>query len=767
VRAFTISLVCAGLVCTGAGGAWAEAPPPGAVAARNAALEAVAKAVRRGFYPRAFRGEQSYWTLLGVDGGAASGLISEDGAIELGKGGPSIEPFVIEHGRLVTWADVAETQSLQAGFLPIPSVTWRRRGWRLKVTSFATGPAASVRLMARYDLRNLTSRPLRLTLALAVRPLQVNGPEQFLNTPGGFSPINDLAFDGARLTANGRPAVWPLTAPDRFAAAGFDAAPTPDALLLAGARGSHAHDAGGLASGALIYNLTIPAHGRAYVDWVAPLGQGGQDSTPTRFRFEPQLAGVADAWRRRLTQVELVTPPQEQAVADTLKTSLAYMLMSRNGPMLRPGTRSYDRSWIRDGAMISEALLRLGETGVAADYLRWYAPFQFADGKIPCCVDARGHDPTPENDSEGEFVFLAAEVYRYGGDQALLRSVWSHVLAAVDYMDGLRGAQPPAAIAAGAPQATLGLLPPSISHEGYSSKPAYSYWDDFWGLRGYDDAVFIAQTLGERAAAERLAGARDAFRNDLYASLHASSRAHGIDYIPGAADLGDFDPTSTTIALAPGNDAEWLPKDLLDNTFERNWRHFVDRRDTDRTWDAYTPYELRAIGAYLRLGQRDRAAALLDFYMRGRRPPVWNGWAEVVGREPRKPRFIGDMPHAWVASDFVGSVLDMFAYSRESDRSLVLGAGLPSGWFESAEVGVRNLRTPYGRLTWSARMRSGKLIMSVGGDARPPGGFVFSWPFAGQPGAARLNGRALTWNAGVLRLGGHGQLVIEGAPARR
>ena len=41
------------------------------------------------------------------------------------------------------------------------------------------------------------------------------------------------------------------------------------------------------------------------------------------------------------------------------------MLMSRDGPALAPGTRSYSRSWIRDGAMISEGLLRMGVTPLA------------------------------------------------------------------------------------------------------------------------------------------------------------------------------------------------------------------------------------------------------------------------------------------------------------------------------------------------------------------------------------------------------------------
>lgn len=59
------------------------------------------------------------------------------------------------------------------------------------------------------------------------------------------------------------------------------------------------------------------------------------------------------------------------------------------------------------------------------------------------------------------------------------------------------------------------------------------------------------------------------------------------------------------------------------------------------------------------------------------RPLGWNQWAEVVGREVRKPRFVGDMPHGWVASDFIRSALDLFAYERDADNALVLAAGLP------------------------------------------------------------------------------------------
>src|SRR5262249_26252666 len=54
-------------------------------------------------------------------------------------------------------------------------------------------------------------------------------------------------------------------------------------------------------------------------------------------------------------------------------------------------------------------------------------------------------------------------------------------------------------------------------------------------------------------------------------------------------------------------------------------------------------------------------------------------WAEVVRTDPRKPGFVGDMPHSWIASDFIRSVLDAVAYDRE-DGALVIGAGVPQSW---------------------------------------------------------------------------------------
>jgi hypothetical protein len=725
----------------------------------NAFFQAMAREAPRGYFPRGFSGEQSYWTVVGVDGGAEEGLLSEDGALEVGKAGFSIEPFVVTESELLTWADVQAHHSLLERYLPVPTVSWQHKELAFQATAFASGSAERSQLIASYEVQNLSERPQTVTLVLAVRPFQVNPPAQFLNTPGGVSPIRELVWDGEAVSVNGRRRIFPVVPPDAFAAASFDAGSLPEMLATnVWPEVSEVRDAFGYASGALVYRLHLPPRGNATTGLLTPLFSGpAQPADLTglspREWLQRQCDAVAAVWRAKLNRVSFRAPPAAQPLIDTLRTALAHLLINRDGPALQPGSRAYERSWIRDGALTSEALLRLGHEDVSRDFLRWYAHYQFPNGKVPCCVDARGADPVPENDSHGEFLFLVSETYRYTHDRVLLEAMWPHVEAAAGYMEILRQSERRAANLAPERRAFYGLLPASISHEGYAAKPMHAYWDDFWGLKGYKEAVAMATALGHQEAATRLARQRDEFRQDLYASLAASTAAHGISYLPGAAELGDFDATSTTIALAPVGEQAHLPQDLLLATFERYWQAFVGRRDGATLWDDYTPYELRTVGTFVRLGWRQRAQELLDFFFADRRPPGWNQWAEVLGRELRLPRFVGDMPHGWVASDFIRSALDLFAYEREADSALVLAAGLPPQWLQGEGVAIENLRTPYGRLSYSLHSHGRRLLLKVAAGVRPPpGGLVLVWPGEQPPGATRLNGQHVHWQGAELRI---------------
>jgi hypothetical protein len=742
-------------------------PEPKAVASApaetpNARFEQRAKQVPRGLYPRGFSGEQSYWTVVGVDGDADhSALISEDGAVEVRRGGWSIEPMIFDGQHVIDWAKAEVTQSLLDGYLPIPSVHWRAGELSLETTLIAAGDGDASELLLRYMLSNSSAQSRTVTLALLQRPFQVNPPTQFLNTPGGISPIHELAWDGRRVQVNGGLQVIPLQ-PGATFVAGTDAAGALPERLLRGERpaASMLRDDSGYAQGALLYTLTIPAHGQRVVGLAVPASAShfAPDGDGLAW-LQRQHDAVAAHWRESLNRVTLSLPASQRALLDTTRSAVAQILMSRQGPALRPGTRSYGRSWVRDGAMMTEGLLRSGHGDVAAQFVHWYAPYQFRSGKVPCCVDTRGSDPVPENDSHGELIFAVAELWRYRQDRAELETLWPHVERAVAYMDTLRASERTDANRQAGREALYGLMPASISHEGYSAKPMHSYWDDFWALIGYKDAALLAQALGKSDEAARIGQSRDQFRGDLLASIKASVAQHHIDYLPGAAELGDFDATSTTVALSPGDGLSWLPRDLLERTFERYWTGFIQRRDGPQAWDAYTPYELRVAASFVRLGWRDRLGPLLSFFMADRRPAAWNQWAEVVGRNPREPRFVGDMPHAWIASDYLRSVYDMFAYERPGDHALVLGAGLDPAWFVDTGVGIEHLRTPYGELSYRLRAERGRLVLMIPAGLRvPPGGLVFRSPYTGEPAASvTLNGKPVAWRAG--------EVVIRQLPA--
>lgn len=64
----------------------------------------------------------------------------------------------------------------------------------------------------------------------------------------------------------------------------------------------------------------------------------------------------------------------------------------------------------------------------------------------------------------------------------------------------------------------------------------------------------------------------------------------------------------------------------------------------------------------------------------------------------------------------------------------------------------KGLRTSHGVLSYALREDRGSLRLHVDAGAAPPGGFVLPWPYAGQPGDARINGKPAAWRDGELHV---------------
>jgi hypothetical protein len=348
---------------------------------------------------------------------------------------------------------------------------------------------------------------------------------------------------------------------------------------------------------------------------------------------------------------------------------------------------------------------------------------------VPCCVDRRGADPVPENDSHGELIHLISETFRYTRDRDFLVEMFPHVRRAVDYLERLRQSRRTAEYRAPEKAIFFGLLPESISHEGYSARPVHSYWDDTFADVGLRDAARLAAALGETALAADWEARHREFRSDFVASIERVRTTRDLGWIPASAELGDPDSTSTTTMLDPGSLLPDLHRPTLERTMQGMARS-IDARLEGAPPSTFTPYEVRHVGAFLRLGWRDEAVRALEYYLTERRPGAWNQWPEAHHPDVRARNFLGDLPHGWVGSDYIRSTLDLFAFERREDRALVLAAGVPAEWLRDGDrVAVRELRTPWGPLTYNLERRDARLVARIEAlERRPEGGIEIAPP---------------------------------------
>jgi hypothetical protein len=720
-------------------------------ASANDFFFALASDYRAGSFPKYLLKRMCNWTIVGVSGDRKEALLSETGVLETDKMSFSLEPFLFVDGKLVTWNDVRLNQSLEEEYLPIPSVEWIYGGWRLTIRAFAAGTPGNSLLIATYRVENRGGNSSSQgKLFVALRPFQVNPPSQWLNIVGGFAQIDSIKRVNDVLYVNEK-TVIAMSNANAFGATSFAQGDIIEFLNEGTVPAMQsAVDANGFASAALQYNFDIHSGEAKEFHVAVPFHQWNGSPTPNMRDGADIYVSLAHAatrqfWESKLNLFQIQLPASAQPIINTIKANIGYVFINRDDAGIQPGSRSYERSWIRDGSLTSAAMLQLGIRDEVRQFIDWYARHQFESGKVPCVVDSRGADATNEHDSHGQLIYAIKEYFNFTQDTAWLRGKFSHVVKTVDFIRSLRKERKTETYRSGNPEqrACFGLVPESISHEGYSDHPRHSYWDGFFVLKGLKDATSIAAILGEKRYEKEFADERDDFKKDFYSSIRQTMKNHKIEYIPGCVELGDFDATSTTIAINPCGELGSVPEPQLHSTFDKWYEFFQKRRDGKIEWKDYTPYENRIIGSFVYLDQKERAHEVLDFFMKDRRPSGWNHWAEVVHRDPATPKFIGDMPHTWCGSDFIRSVRAMFVYERERDDALVVGAGIADTWLDDTTgVRVTNLPTYYGNLSYSMKKERTNVIVNLGGDVKvPKGKIVLKSPLAKRMRSVAIDGR--------------------------
>jgi F5/8 type C domain len=734
--------------------------------------EITASRAHRELFPDTLHRQQVYWTAIGIPAGVQKSVFDEYGNVEAYKGAPLVQPVWRDNsGRAAAAAPATRAHSLREGWMPIPAVEWSpQAGLTLRSEAFSIEQGGVPVTLARYRLHNTGASRVQGQLALIVRPLQVNPQWQH----GGVSPIRHIQIEGSNeatfVKINGREFVHSLSRVDAKGAAPFGthgeteitrnvaAGTVPQALS--------AKDADGLAAALLTYRIQLEPGAQRDIVIAFPLGKQHIDITtdntpapPSLHR--PQLMGsnrdagvafdalagqVAKQWQARVGQIQMSLP--DRSLVDMLRAQVAYMLINQTDQAMQPGPRNYNRSFIRDGSATAAALARMGMTQVARDYLKWYSdravhpnglvsPILNEDGSVN-----RGFGSDLEHDSQGQLIWLVAEIARVDGGPASVREYQPKVKLALQFLEELRNRTlvPNYAADREAPARFHGIIAPSISHEGYSV-PTHSYWDDYFALKGWHDGAWLADGWGDKELAAYARKQYALLRESMRASLKATIDWKKIDFVPASADLADWDPTSVSIALDPAGQKDLLPPAALQHTFERYLKE-IRSRDEPGALYAYTPYEMRNVLTYVHLNKPQEANEVLMNLMRHRRPGPWQVLAEVVHSRERHDGYLGDMPHTWIGSEYVRVIFGMLM--REGDDRLHLIPGAPPSWLGGSGISVGGMPTAYGRLTMQAKQEGSMLGIQLEPGLRSMTKLHVSWPSRQRPKSVTIDGQTHT-----------------------
>jgi hypothetical protein len=697
-----------------------------------------------GDYPPHLRGYQTYWTLVGLPGDSEESLFDEFGNLEFHRDSPILMPYVKEGDNLYSGAVAATiTQELQDGYLPVPSVQWETgNGLHFRSEAITSGPIEASMTYVRHTLENRSDRVRQGEIIVTIRPAQINPKWQH----GGLSPINSIKYEnktGKPVMINDKNSYISLSAADRFYALpyahgdianGLRGRGVPDTRKDSSDDATSVEDKAGtgLLSAAWIYAFDLKPGESREVVLAAPLHET-LSQMKTAGEFEELRQEYVTFWTRKLGR--MVFELADKAVEHTVKSQAAYILLNNDGVVIQPGARSYNRTWMRDGAMISSTLLRLGFFDEVREYLDWYAERVEPDGLVPPILFTNGkvYDGWGRNiewDSQGQFIYAIMEYYRFTGDRDFLEKHFDAVHRAMKYLVTLRERtlDPEYYGHLEAGERLKGILPPSISHEGFIT-PVHSYWDDFWAIRGWADGTEMAETLGREYLAGWAKTEGQVFDNSVRESIEKTIAWKSLDYIPVDADKGTPDPTSIAIALFPTEARHVLPADTLNRTF-RDYYRMVKERDAGSEPYAYTPYEVRNILALATLGYRKEAFDLHEILFKDMRPANWNQFAEVVLSDSRRGVYIGDMPHTWVGSGYVNSVRGLILMEEDKSKTLNLLFGTPREWLVDDGISLSDFPTHFGNLTMKAKWDDSdqRLNLDVDMPKGTAGKIYVRWP---------------------------------------
>lgn len=340
------------------------------------------------------------------------------------------------------------------------------------------------------------------------------------------------------------------------------------------------------------------------------------------------------------------------------------VLMSPDEVLAGPYT--YKEFWFRDAVFAANAILALNMHDKAKEVIDGFLKYQLPSGYF------KSQDG--EWDSNGQVLWIMKKYCELSGrspDKAWIKPV----ISALNWMVRKRQTRlDPEDI-------RYGLFPAGFSAEHFGPNDHY-YWDDFWGIAGFEAGIYLLESSGKKSICRRFRLDRDSFLRAVDASIDKVRKERGSSSFPSSPfrrmdssavgnmvagyPLGIYDPGDSRVRET----AEYLMKhDLVKGLFFHEIAH--------SGINVYLSLHIAQV--LLRCGD----ARFLDMVSRVADMASGTGqWPEAI-HPWTGGGCMGDGQHLWASSEWIMMVRNCFV--REEGNTLILCSGIPEKWIDGEE----------------------------------------------------------------------------------
>ena len=586
---------------------------------------------------------------------------------------------------------------------------------------------------SRVGLNNTSDKVRDVALYVALRPVG----------PAGFDVKKlSISQEGDALLVEDHPAI---AATQKPSAAGVLSSDTIGELALQGKmpKDKSAVSEEGNCSGALRYDLTLPAGGSERLEFVCPVLPGRRavahqwDGISEWAQFDlaklnpssggllqpdpglqnyrkisvtSLLAQAKDYWRRIVDRVKLDLPDSRWEEAYAAIIGHAAMEMNAGAPDVAAVNYNV---FNRDGVYVANIFQKSGNADLAAEAIDYFTRHPF---------NGRSY---PEADNPGQILWAMGQQWQFTRDKRWAKQIYPAARKIAEMIEYYRTSQGPHWVQVDAldfgnklPEEKRRELKPGRC-DGYH--PEYTEAFDIAGLHG---AALFAEAIG---ASEEEAARWRTLANRL---LQMYDNRFGNN---PAEDYGSYS------VLWP---CRLYPLDSGKG-------HEQFRGNGEQKPGGWRYFPLAKAHQGLLAGNRQAGYGTLQLHLDHQQMRGWyafdeggksgsGGWGRV------RTTWDGSvaMPHGWAVAEFWLLMRDCLVF--ENDQQLVLLSGVPPAWFTHEDgIMIENLPTYFGNLSLQWKPIAGGAVLTLAGQARPPEGFLLRLPLSLNP-TLTVNGKTVS-----------------------